>query len=108
MRLCDGGGWEELAGYSRAVRRGSRLEVSGTTATGPEGAALHPGDSYAQARAALERALAAVRALGGSVEDVVRTRLYLAPGADWREACRAHADVLGAVAPANTTLFVGG
>lgn len=102
----DGGGWEEAAGYSRAVRRFGRIAVSGTTANGADGRALHPGDTYGQARAALERALAAVVALGGRPEDVVRSRVYLAPDADWQGASRAHAELLGAVAPANTTLHV--
>jgi enamine deaminase RidA (YjgF/YER057c/UK114 family) len=69
---------------------------------------MHPGDTYRQARAALERALAALGALGGSPRDVLRTRLYLAPGADWHGAARAHAELLGEVAPANTTLYVAG
>ncbi|MDQ6774019.1 MAG: Rid family hydrolase [Candidatus Dormibacteraeota bacterium] len=107
-RYRDGGGWEERAGYSRAARTGRRIAVSGTTASGPDGEALHPGDAYAQARAALERALAALAALGGVPEDVLRTRLYLAPGADWEGAGRAHAELLGEVAPANTTLHVAG
>jgi len=102
----DGSGWEEAAGYSRAVRRSGRIAVSGTTATGPDGQALHPGDTYSQARAALERAMGAVQALGGRAEDVVRTRLYLAPAADWEAAARAHAELLGEVAPANTMLHV--
>lgn len=104
----DGSGWEEAAGYSRAVRRSGRIAVSGTTATGPDGRTLHPGDTYAQARAALERAIAAVEALEGHVEDVVRTRLYLSPAADWEAAARAHAELLGKVAPANTMLRVAG
>jgi enamine deaminase RidA (YjgF/YER057c/UK114 family) len=90
------------------VRRGARIAISGTTANAPDGSALHPGDSYAQAHAALTRALAAVEALGGQAEDVVRTRLYLAPDADWEGAARAHAELLGSVAPANTTLHVAG
>ena len=102
----DGGGWEAAAGYSRAVRRFGRISVSGTTANAADGNALHPGDTYGQARAALERALAAVVALGGQAEDVVRSRVYLAPEADWKEASRAHAELLGAVAPANTMLHV--
>lgn len=104
----DGGGWEDAAGYSRAVRRFGHIAVSGTTATGVGGQALHPGDTYGQARAALERALAAVKSLGGQSADVVRTRIYLAPEADWREAARAHAELLGDVAPANTMLHVAG
>jgi len=82
--------------------------VSGTSASGPDGRALHPGDSYGQTHAALEQALAAVRALGGQREDVTLTRLYLAPAADWREAARAHAEIFGHVPPANTTLLVAG
>ena len=105
-RYRDGGGWEEKAGYSRVVRRFGHIAVSGTTANGPDGAALHPGDTYRQTLAALERAINAVRALGGDLGDVVRTRVYLAPGASWEDASRAHAEVLGSVAPANTTLYV--
>lgn len=107
-RAKDGLGWESEAGYSRAARRGNRIAVSGTTATSPDGNALHPGDTYAQTKAALEHALEAVKALGGRIDDVVRSRLYLAPGANWSDAGRAHRDVLGQVAPANTTLYVGG
>jgi enamine deaminase RidA (YjgF/YER057c/UK114 family) len=105
-RHRDGGGWEQQAGYSRAVRRFGHIAVSGTTATGLDGLALHPGDTYKQALAALERAIAAMQALGGALDDVVRTRVYLAPGADWEEASRAHAEMMGSVAPANTMLYV--
>jgi enamine deaminase RidA (YjgF/YER057c/UK114 family) len=105
-RHRDGGGWEELAGYSRAVRRFGRIAVSGTTATADDGSALHPGDTYGQTLVALRRAIAAVEMLGGGLEDVVRTRVYLVPGADWEEAARAHAEVMGSVAPANTMLYV--
>jgi enamine deaminase RidA (YjgF/YER057c/UK114 family) len=105
-RYRDGGGWEQQAGYSRAVRRFGHIAVSGTTATGPDGVALHPGDTYGQTLVALERAIKAVHALGGGLDDVIRTRVYLAPGADWEEASRAHAEVMGSVAPANTMLYV--
>ena len=84
------------------------IAVSGTAATGPDGAALHPGDTYAQTRDALGRALAAVAELGGSADSVVRTRLYLVRAADWREAIRAHAEAFQGVDPANTTLYVEG
>ena len=107
-RYTDGGGWQEQAGYSRAVRRGAVITVSGTTATGPGGAALCPGDTLGQARICLARVLEAVVALGGEPADVIRTVVYLAPGADWEQAARAHADALGAVAPANTMLYVAG
>ena len=108
QRVTDGTGWEASAGYSRAARAGCCIAVSGTTDTGPDGTAAHPGDTHAQAGAALRRAVAAAEALGAGADQVLRTRLLLAPGADWEGAARAHAEVLGAVAPANTTLFVAG
>lgn len=107
-RYRDGSPWETKAGYSRALRHGDTIEVSGTTAHDSDGSVLHPGDAFRQTRSALERALRAVEELGGSRHDVVRTRVLLVPGADWEEAARAHAEMLGDVAPANTTLFVGG
>jgi enamine deaminase RidA (YjgF/YER057c/UK114 family) len=107
-RYTDSSGWQEQAGYSRAVRRGPVITVSGTTATGPDGAALCPGDTLGQARACLERVLAAVAALGGQPADVVRTVVYLTPGANWEEAARAHREALGPVAPASTMLHVAG
>src|ERR1700726_2232888 len=103
-RHRDGGGWEELAGYSRAVRRFGHIAVSGTRATTSDGRAEHPGDTHGQALVALQRSIAAVEVLGGGFEDVVRTRMYLAPGADWKAAARAHAEVMGSVAPANTMI----
>ena len=102
QRYRDGRGFEKKAGYSRAVRRGSRIHVSGTTAADPTA------DTYGQTLQALDQALAAVAELGGSKADVVRTRLMLVPEADWRGAARAHVQVLGAVAPANTMVYVGG
>ncbi len=101
-RYSDGRGFEKKAGYSRAVRRGPRIHVSGTTA------ADDGGDTYAQALQALEQALAAVTELGGTKHDVVRTRLMLAPDADWEAAALAHVQLLGSVAPANTMVYVAG
>ncbi|MFG2044093.1 DUF885 family protein [Dactylosporangium sp. NPDC048998] len=106
-RFRDGTGWEETAGYARAARQGDAIAVSGTTAHGPDGSALHPGDTYAQTAECLRRAIAAVERLGGARTSVLRTRLLLAPAADWQEAARAHADALGDVAPANSTYVVG-
>jgi enamine deaminase RidA (YjgF/YER057c/UK114 family) len=105
-RVFDGGGHEETAGYARAVRRGTTITVSGTTANDGEGGALYPGDTAAQTVAALRQALAAVERLGGRIDDVVRTRIFLAPGADWRAASTAHAELLGSVRPANSMLYV--
>jgi enamine deaminase RidA (YjgF/YER057c/UK114 family) len=104
----DSSGWQEQAGYSRAVRRGPVVSVSGTTATGPDGAALCPGDTLGQTRICLERVLAALAALGAGPDDLVRTGIYLAPGADWEQAARAHRELLGPVAPASTMLYVAG
>ena len=102
------GGFEETGGYVRAVRVGDTVAVSGTAALGPDGTALHPGDAYAQTRDAFERALAALAELDGGPGDVIRTRVYLAPDADWRGAVDAHRELFGATPPANTTLFVAG
>jgi enamine deaminase RidA (YjgF/YER057c/UK114 family) len=107
-RFTDDARWQELAGYSRAVRRGNIIMVSGTTAAGPDGSVLHPGDTGAQALECLRRIERALTALGSSLAEVVRTVVYLAPGASWEQAARAHRDVLGEVAPANTMLYVGG
>lgn len=107
-RHRDGTPWESVAGYSRAVRSGDMIEVSGTTASAPDGSALHPGDVGGQTEAALLVGIAAIEALGGRRQDVVRSRIYLVAGADWEAASAAHAQVLGDVAPANTLLFVAG
>ena len=97
----EGGGFEEAAAYSRAVRIGSHVAVSGT-------AARAGGDAYAQATEALGRALAAAKELGAEREDVLRTRLLLADGCDWEGVIRAHREVFDGVNPANTTYFVAG
>ena len=97
----EGGGFEEAAAYSRAVRIGAHVAVSGTAARGG-------GDAYAQACEAIERALAAARELGAAKEDVLRTRLLLALGCDWEGVVRAHAEIFAGFDPANTTYFVSG
>ena len=107
-RVVRTGGFEEYGGYARAVRIGDVFAVSGTAAIDAEGKALHPGDVYAQTRDAFERSIAALRELGGGLRDVVRTRIYLAPGADWRRAIDAHRELFGEVTPTNTTLYVAG
>lgn len=107
-RYREGVGFEDVAGYSRAVRAGNVIAVSGTGDVTADGTVGNPGETYAQALAALERALAAVERLGGRREDVIRTRLYLTRDAEWRDAVRAHKELLGGIDPANTTLFVAG
>jgi len=107
-RFRDGGGFEEAAAYSRAARHGDQIAVSGTAATGPDGTALHPGDTYAQTREAIARAVAAAVELGATLADVLRTRLYLTPDCDWEGAVRAHREAFAGVDPANTTVYVAG
>jgi enamine deaminase RidA (YjgF/YER057c/UK114 family) len=96
----DGGGFEEAAAYSRAVRSGDHVAVSGTSAPG--------GDAYEQATKAIARALAAAAELGAQPDDVLRTRLLLAAGCDWEGAVRAHREAFTGIDPANTTYFVAG
>ena len=98
----EGGSFEDQAGYSRAVGSGRLIAVSGTTCR-PECAAR---DTRAQTEDCLRRVIAAVERLGGARTDIVRTRLFLTPDADWRAATSVHRELLGDVAPANTTLFV--
>ena len=105
QRVRDTGGFGETAGYSRAVRAGPHVAVSGTAPLS-NGRVLHAGDSYRQTQAAIARALDAAAELGAGREDVVRTRLLLAPDCDWRDAVRAHAEAFAGVAPANTTYYV--
>jgi len=100
-RYREGGGFEEAAAYSRAVRIGPHVAVSGT-------AARNGGDAYEQTREAISRALAGAAELGASKEDVLRTRLLLAEGCDWEGAVRAHAEAFAGIDPANTTYFVSG
>lgn len=107
-RHRDGTIWEDMGGYARSARRGSRIEVSGTTASSPDGSALALHDTAAQTEAALLIAVRAVEALGGRIDDVIRTRIFLAPGADWEQAAAAHKAVLGSIEPANTIVYVHG
>jgi enamine deaminase RidA (YjgF/YER057c/UK114 family) len=106
QRVKDTGGFGETAGYSRAVRAGTRIAVSGTASL-EDGRVQPAGDSYRQTQLAIRLALEAAAQLGAEPDDVVRTRLLLAPDCDWREAARAHAEAFAGVDPANTTYYVG-
>jgi enamine deaminase RidA (YjgF/YER057c/UK114 family) len=107
LTLREGGGFEEAAAYSRAVRIGRHIAISGTAAIA-DGVVLHPGDAYAQTGAAIAKALAAAAELGGRPEDVIRTRLLLAAGSNWEGAVRAHREAFAGIDPANTSYYVGG
>jgi enamine deaminase RidA (YjgF/YER057c/UK114 family) len=100
-RYREGGGFEEAAAYSRAVRQGHHVAVSGT-------ASAVVGDAYTQACDVIARALAAAEQLGATRDDVLRTRVLLAPGCDVDAVVRAHAEAFTGAEPANTTYFVGG
>ncbi len=103
-RVDSGSVWEPLAGYSRAVRVGGRILVSGTTATHGAGEAVCPGDAGAQTTFILDKIAASLEALGGTLEDVVRTRIFLRNADDWEQVSRAHGRQFGAILPANTLL----
>jgi enamine deaminase RidA (YjgF/YER057c/UK114 family) len=107
-RVHDDSPFAALAAYCRALRTGPLVLVSGTAATGPDGAILHPGDTYRQTRVALERALAAAARLGATREDVVQTRMHFTPAADWRAAVTAHGEIFAGAEPTNTTVIVAG
>jgi enamine deaminase RidA (YjgF/YER057c/UK114 family) len=100
--------WERIVGYSRAVRVGNVIEVSGTASAGPDGEILAPGDVYGQASEALRIIGEALQEAGSGFGDVVRTRVLLKDVAAWEEAGRAHGEVFADIRPANTTMGVSG
>jgi enamine deaminase RidA (YjgF/YER057c/UK114 family) len=100
--------WERIVGYSRAVRVGNVIEVSGTAPADVQGRVLAPGDVYGQAREALRIIGEALGEAGASFEDVVRTRILLADASQWEAAGRAHGEVFADIRPANTTIGVSG
>lgn len=103
-KVSTGRPWESTMGYSRAVRAGNTIEVSATAASSPEGTILHPGDVYRQTKEALRIIGEALEELGASLEDVIRTRVFMVDASRWREVARAHAEVFGEIRPA-TGLF---
>jgi enamine deaminase RidA (YjgF/YER057c/UK114 family) len=102
QNVSSGTPWEALAGYSRAVRVGNHVMVSGTTASDEQGAVQHPGDAGAQATYILRKIERALGEAGASLNDVVRTRIFVARIDDWEAVARAHGSIFGAIRPANT------
>lgn len=105
-RVDTGSATEAACGYSRAICAGDRILVSGTTATNGSGDVVCPGDVEGQTTHILDKIEAAIIALGGGIEDVVRTRIYMKDAARWEEAARAHGRVFQDVLPANTLLEI--
>ncbi|HLR06364.1 MAG TPA: RidA family protein [Pyrinomonadaceae bacterium] len=105
-KISSGAKWESIVGYSRAVRVGNRIYITGTTALGVDGEIVGIGDAYAQTTQALKNIEAALNRLDAGLEHIVRTRMYVTDISRWEEYGRAHGELLRDVMPATAMVEV--